>query len=160
MAVFTVGELFDIAVGIERNGVAYYGSLSELAADSALKQTYKGLADMEKHHVALFQHMRDETVEAGTVAQAYVDAEYDSYLKALIDSSVFTSDHVARHLAEKAAGPAEALQLALGSEKDSILFYTEMRELVPQRDRDAIDNIVQESRKHVRELSELKRRYL
>ena len=34
-----------------------------------------------------------------------------------------------------------------------------MRDLVPQRERDAVTDIIEEERTHVRELSELKRRY-
>ena len=158
MAVFTAGELFDIAVGIERNGVAYYESLAQLAADQSLKDTYGKLADMERHHVGVFQKLRSGA-DVGPSMPHLDDVEYGSYLQALIDSSVFTDDHVAREMARRAEGPAEALQLALGAEKDSILFYSEMRSLVPQRERDAIEEIIREERKHVRELSDLKLRY-
>ena len=159
MAVFTAAELLDIAVGIERNGVAYYDSLSQAADDPALKRTYEQLADMERHHVEVFQQMRNSVSGAGAVVPVEDEAEYGAYLKALIDSSVFTDDRVARELARRAEGPAEALQLALGAEKDSILFYTETRDLVPQRQREAIDNIIKEERSHVRQLSDLKQRY-
>lgn len=158
MPVFTAGELYDVAVGIERNGVAYYESLAQLAADQGLKQIYTGLAKMERHHVEVFQAMRAGAGVETLVPQAD-EGEYGRYLQALIDSSVFTSDAVARDMAKKASGPAEALQLALGAEKDSILFYTEMRDLVPQRERDAVTRIITEERAHVRELSELKQRY-
>ena len=158
MAVFTAGELYDIAVGIERNGVAYYESLSQLAADKGLKDTYGQLARMERRHIEVFQGLRSRADVEPVTPQAD-EVEYGSYLRALIDSSVFTSDQVARDMAKRAAGPAQALQLALGAEKDSILFYTEMRDLVPQRERDAVTDIIEEERTHVRELSELKRRY-
>ncbi len=159
MAVFTAGELFDIAVGIERNGVAYYDSLSQLTSDPGLKKTYEQLAQMERLHVGMFQKMRTGAGASGAVVPAPDEAEYGTYLKALIDSSVFTDDKVARELARRASGPAEALQLALGAEKDSILFYTGMRDLVPQVDRDAVDAIIREERQHIRELSDLKHRY-
>jgi len=158
MAVFTASELYEIAIGIERNGVAYYESLSQLAADQALKGMYGRLAKMERRHIEVFQGLRSGADLEPVVPQAD-EVEYGGYLRALIDSSVFTSDQVARDMAKHAAGPAEALQLALGAEKDSILFYTEMRDLVPQRERDAVTDIIEEERTHVRELSELKRRY-
>jgi rubrerythrin len=158
MAVFSAGELYDIAVGIERNGAAYYDSLSQLAADQGLKDTYGQLADMERHHVEVFQRLRSAAAVESYVPQSD-EGEYGHYLKALIDSSVFTNDEVARDMARKASGPAAALQLALGAEKDSILFYTEMRDLVPQRERDAVNQIIKEERAHVRQLSELKQRY-
>ena len=158
MAVFTAGELFDIAVGIERNGAAYYDALAQTATDEELKKTYGFLANMELHHVDVFQQLRS-AAESGPVVPQVDEAEYGGYLQALIDSSVFTDDQVARDMAKRAAGPAEALQIALGAEKDSILFYSEMRDLVPQREREAVAEIIREERKHVRELSELKNRY-
>jgi rubrerythrin len=159
MAVFTVGEMLDIAVGIERNGVMYYESLAQLTSDAELKATYSGLASMERHHIDVFRNLRADTSGGGAIIPPESEEEYATYLQALVDSSVFTSDEVAREMAQKASGPAEALQLAIGAEKDSILFYTEMRDLVSRRDRDAVDKIVREERKHVRELSELKQRY-
>ncbi len=158
MAVFTASELYDIAVGIERNGEAYYDSLAQMATDQGLKQTYSFLADMERHHVHVFQKLR-AAAGTGPVVPEVDEAQYGAYLQALINSSVFTDDQVARDMAKRAAGPAEALQIALGAEKDSILFYTEMRELVPQKEREAVSQIIQEERKHVRDLSELKQRY-
>ena len=158
MAVFTASELYDIALGIERNGVAYYESLAQFATDQGLKDAYGKLADMERHHIDVFQALRSKA-GIGPVVPQEDENEYRGYLRALIDSSVFTNDQVARDMARRAAGPAEALQLALGAEKDSILFYSEMRSLVPQRERDAVDQIVKEERTHVRELSALKQRY-
>ena len=159
MAVFTAGELLDVAVGIERNGVAYYDSLAQLSGDAGLKRTYEQLAQMERGHVGLFQKMRTSAGVSGPVVPGPDELEYGEYLKALIDSSVFTDDKVARDLAKRAAGPAEALQLALGAEKDSILFYSAMRDLVPQSERAAVDSIIGEEKQHIRELSDLKHRY-
>lgn len=158
MAVFTAGELYDIALGIERNGVAYYESLAQVAGEQGLKDTYGQLASMERHHINVFQELRSHAGMEPVVPQID-EAEYRGYLEALINSSVFTNDQVARGLARSAAGPAQALQLALGAEKDSILFYSEMRGLVPQRERDAVDEIIKEERAHVRELSVLKQRF-
>ncbi len=155
MAVLTARELYDIAVGIERNGVAYYDSLAQLATDHSLKDAYGQLANMERHHIDVFQALQSETGTGPVVPEDEQD-EYRGYLQALIDSSVFTSDKVARDLARRASGPADALQLALGAEKDSILFYSEMRSLVPQRDRESVDLIIREERMHLRDLSALK----
>jgi len=159
MAVFAVEELLDIAVGIEKNGVTYYESLAQFTTDTELQSIYTGLASMEKHHITVFETMRAGLSGSGAIVPLESEEEYDAYLKALIDSSVFTNDTVAREMAQKASGPAEALQLAVGAEKDSILFYTEMRDLVPKREREAVEKIIKEERKHVRELSELKQRY-
>ncbi len=158
MAVLTARELYDIALGIERNGVAYYDSLAQLASDQSLNDAYRQLANMERHHIKVFQTLQSKT-GGGPVVPEDEEDEYRGYLQALIDSSVFTNDQVARDLARRAAGPAEALQLALGAEKDSILFYSAMKSLVPQRDRAAVDGIIREERMHLRDLTTLKQRY-
>jgi len=159
MAVFSGSDLIEVALSIERNGVAYYISLAESATNASLKDTYNHLADMELEHIKIFQHMLDlagkyQLPYAGEAAE-----EYEQYLKALVDSTVFTDDKVARQMAQKASRPAEAIQLALGAEKDSILFYSEMRDLVPKQDRPIIDKIINEEKSHIRQLSSLKREF-
>ena len=159
MPLFSGSEIVNIAIGIERNGAAYYGSLAESATDASLKDTYNYLANMEQEHLQTFQKMLDSLGKYQPTYAGEDEEEYQLYLKALVDSSVFTDDEVARQMAQKASGPAEAMQIALGVEKDSIIFYSEMRDLVPERDRPTIDKIINEERSHVRLLSSLKKQF-
>jgi rubrerythrin len=156
MGVFFSGrELINIAVGIERNGAVFYDSLADSTRDAAVQGTYKYLADKEKEHIGIFQNM------LGSVGDYQppetLTEEYDSYLKALTDSLVFTDDQVAREIARKVNSDIEAIQIALGAEKDSILFYSEIRELVRMPDRDVVNKIIEEEKSHVRQLSDLKK---
>ncbi len=156
MGVFFSGrELINIAVGIERNGAVFYDSLADSTRDVAVQGTYKYLADKEKEHIGIFQNM------LGSVGDYQppetLTEEYDSYLKALTDSLVFTDDQVAREIARKVNSDIEAIQIALGAEKDSILFYSEIRDLVRMPDRDVVNKIIEEEKSHVRQLSDLKK---
>ncbi len=156
MGVFFSGrELINIAVGIERNGAVFYDSLADSTRDAAVQGTYKYLADKEKEHIGIFQNM------LGSVGDYQppetLTEEYDSYLKALTDSLVFTDDQVAREIARKVNSDIEAIQIALGAEKDSILFYSEIREFVRMPDRDVVNKIIEEEKSHVRQLSDLKK---
>ena len=158
MAVFSGSELVDIALGIERNGVVYYSSLAESTTDASLKDAYNYLANMERNHIETFQKMLDSVGKYQPTYAGEDEAEYELYLKALVDSAVFTNDEVARQMAQRASGWAEAIQMALGAEKDSILFYNEMRELVPERERPVVDRIINEEKSHIRLLSDLKKK--
>jgi len=60
-------------------------------------------------------------------------------------------------MARKVSSDIEAIQIALGAEKDSILFYSEMRDLVRMPDRDVVSKIIEEERSHLRQLSDLKK---
>ena len=152
---FSGRELINIAIGIERNGLAFYKSLLKIEKDVMARGAYKYLADMEEQHLKTFQRMLNTVGEYGH-PEIYTE-EYDLYLKALVDSVVFTNDQVAREMAENVRSSAEAIQVALGAEKDSILFYYEMRNLVRERDRETVDKIIEEEKSHVRQLSDLKK---
>ena len=156
MAVISASELVEAAIGIERNGVVYYSSLAELSRDPSLKEAYGGLADMERKHIDIFQLLLKSVSRYPPMRATESDEEYQRYLEALIDSVVFTDDEVARKMARDARSPAEAIQMALGAEKDSILFYLEMRDFVSKNDRAALDSVIKEEKSHVRELSRLK----
>ncbi len=157
MAIFFSGsELVNIAIGIERNGLAFYQSLVKAERNVMARGAYKYLADMEEKHIKVFQSMLD-TVGEYKPPEIYTE-EYHLYLKALIDGAVFADDKVAREMAEKVTSSAEAIQIGLGAEKDSILFYYEMRNLVPERDREVVDRIIEEEKSHLSELSGLKKK--
>jgi len=157
MAIFFSGsELVNIAIGIERNGIAFYQSLAKAEKHEMARDAYNYLAGMEEKHIETFQSMLG-AVGGYKPPEIYTE-EYDLYLKALVDSAVFTDDKVAREMAEKAASSAEAIQIALEAEKDSILYYSEMRNLVRERDREVVNGIIEEEKSHLRQLSDLKKK--
>jgi len=148
-------ELTDIAVAIERNGAAFYDSLVKSTGDLTAKSAYQLLADQEREHIGIFQGMLGLADEY-SFPETYTE-EHDVYLKALVGSSVFTDDQVARKMAQKVSSDAEAIQIGIIAEKESILFYSEMRDLVRRSDRQVLTKIIGEERSHLRQLSELKK---
>jgi rubrerythrin len=84
-------------------------------------------------------------------------AEYAAYLQTLLDSAVFTNDMVTSELAVNAESDIEAMELAMGAEKDSILFYYGMKDIVPKRVQLTVDKIINEEKSHLRQLWELKK---
>ena len=150
---FTGSELANIAVGIEQSGAAYYDSLAQSAKDDKSRSMWKYLALEEKKHIEIFRHMLDSLSDYAP-PETYTE-EYDLYLRALIDSAVFRNDEVARVMAQKVDNASEAIMIALSAEKDSILFYLNLRELVLRPQREAVDQVIEEEKAHVRQLSAL-----
>src|SRR4030042_3467704 len=143
-------ELAQIAIGIERSGAAFYDSLAKSARDATALGVYKSLADKEREHIQIFQGVLNQLGDYRP-PDTYTE-EYDLYLKALVDSAVFSDDKVAREMAQKAGSDAEAIQIGLGAEKDSILFYSEIRDLVRRPDREVINKVIEEEKSHLRQL--------
>lgn len=150
---FSGSELVNIAIGIERSGAAFYDALAKSARNEASRVMYEYLAVDENKHIEIFKNMLGSLADY-IPPETYTE-EYDRYLKALIDSAVFRDDQSAREMAQKSESEAEAIQIAISAEKDSILFYSNLRELVRRPDREAVDKIIEEERSHLRQLSDL-----
>jgi rubrerythrin len=156
MSVFFSGrELVDVAIGIEKRGASFYNSLAKPGGAKTARDVYRYLGGEERKHIRIFQSMLSSVADYRT-PETYSE-EYDLYLKALVDSAIFPNDRVASEMAQKAGSDAEAIQLALSAEKESILFYSEMRGLVRRSDREVIDKIIEEERSHVRQLQDIKK---
>ncbi|HEY92694.1 MAG TPA: ferritin family protein [Dehalococcoidia bacterium] len=153
--VFTGSELVEIAINIERNGVAFYQALANKTQNKDSKDIYDYLANEEKKHLNTFQGMLD-AVGQYQPPQDYAE-EYMLYLKSLVDSSVFSNISEAQQKAEKVTSEIEATDIGIQAEKDSILFYTEMQNFVRQPDQKVVLNIIDEEKAHLRMFSQLKK---
>ena len=151
---FSGSELLEIALGIERNGAAFYEALADKTQNKDAKAIYDYLASEERKHLNTFQGMLN-TVGRYQPPEAYAE-EYMLYLKSLVDSSVFANVTEAQQKAEKISSEIEALDTGIQAEKDSILFYTEMQNFVRQPDSKVVLNIIGEEKAHLRQLSQFK----
>jgi rubrerythrin len=157
MAVFFSGsELLEVAAGIERNGMAFYQALADKTGNRDVKDIYNHLAGEEKKHLDTFQGMSDSLGQVKP-PETYTE-EYMLYLKSLVDSTVFSNVTEAQQKAGKVFDKTEAIDIGIRAEKDSILFYAELQNLVKEQDHKVVLNILDEEKKHLRQLSELKRR--
>lgn len=152
---FYGNELINIAIGIERRGIAFYDVLARSTQNVKAREIFQYLVGMERDHIQVFHSMLDEA-DKYEVPEAYA-GEYAAYLQALVDSAVFTDDKVTSELATQSENDIAAIELGISAEKDSILFYYEMREIVPKSTRATIDKIIAEEKLHLRQLSELRK---
>jgi len=152
---FSGKELIDIAIGIERRGAAFYDTLVDSTKDEKAKDIYRTLAGQERQHMEIFRNMLGSVGDYST-PETYSE-EYDAYLKALVDSTIFPDDQVVQEMAKKVGSDAEAVQIAIGAEKESILFYKEIRDVVRRTDSEVVNKIIEEERSHLRRLSEVKK---
>lgn len=151
---FSGSELLEIALGIERNGAAFYQALADKTQNKDAKAIYDYLANQEKKHLNTFQGMLN-TVGQYQPPEDYAE-EYMLYLKSLVDNSVFSNITETKQKAEKVSSEIEALDTGVQAENDSVLFYTEMQNFVRQPDQKIVLNIIDEEKAHMRQLSQLK----
>ena len=152
---FNADEVFQMAEQIERNGKDFYTRAANGTAESRTAQFLLGLAVMEAEHEKVFAAMRaglSEQERKATVPDP--DNQALAYLRAWADGQVFD---VRSRPAEKLTGKEkveDVLRMAIGLEKDSIVFYLGMKDGVPERlGRSRIDQIIKEEMNHLSSLS-------
>ena len=151
---FNADEIFQIAEQIEQNGARFYRGAARLDFDEDTQKRLLELAEMEDAHEKTFAAMR-AGLSGREVASTVFDphGEVANYLKAMADSYVFQKSASPEDLL---AGKSieEILKLAIGLEKDSIVFYLGIKEAVPGKSgRGKIENIIKEEMSHVTLLS-------
>jgi rubrerythrin len=147
---FSASDLVEAAVQLERNGHRFYLAAADEVPGARAKDLLHRLADDEVEHLKLFERMLTR-VGPADIRETY-PGEYAAYLKAHVDSQVFTKARMEALLAQKALAERDALQFGVDSEKDAILYYSQMIGFVPKRDRPTVEGIIEEERKHLAQL--------
>jgi len=153
---FSDSELINIAIGIERRGIAFYDIMTRSTQNAVAHDAFQYLTDMERQHIQIFQDMLGEA-DKYQIPETHA-GEYTAYLQALVDSAVFTNDFATSEMATRVGSDIEAVELAISAEKDSILFYYEMKDIMPQRAQPTVNKLIAEEKSHLRQLSELKKK--
>ena len=153
---FSSSELINIAIDIERRGMAFYDVMAQSTENAEVCDLFRHLGEMERQHVQIFQDMLDE---GGKSHPSESDTEeHAAYIEALVDSTFFTDDLITSVMVADIDSAIEALQLAIGAEKDAILFYYLMRDIMPPRTHPIVNKIMAEEKLHLRQLSEARKR--
>lgn len=157
----TPRELLGLAVRIERNGEAYYLKMAEKAKQPAAKKMFEFLAAQERQHIVDFGKIITSLgADADKIPEAYKDVKVDGYLDALADGMVFPSTDTlenAAKAAKKITTDFEAALHALQFEKDAIIFFSEVLEMlsVDSADRKAVQELIRQEKIHIARLHTL-----
>jgi rubrerythrin len=148
---FTAAHAFGLAMQIEKNGEAFYRAALAKTADPQVKMLFLDLAVQEQRHHAVFEEM------AGKLGAAPmdVDEEYLTYAQVALDHALFGGPDKALALAAGAQDRRLALQAAIGFEKDTLLFFYDLRDLAGEDDRPTLSAIISEEKGHLHRLASM-----
>jgi rubrerythrin len=154
MSTFKPSEVFQIAMKIEDNGETFYRHAGSVIDDTEMKKMFGFLADEEVKHKEAFEGMLSK-IEHYEPPERY-PGEYYAYLRAYAEGLVFSPEKLKAEMA-KVTDVAGAVDFAIQREIESILYYLEARGLVPESQRDKIDRILDEERRHYLKLVKVKK---
>ena len=154
MDTFKASDVYEVAVQIESNGEKLYRHAVEVTDDSKMKEVFNYLADEEVKHQKLFEGLAKK-VEHYQPPESYA-GEYYAYVRAYSEGIVFTPESMKKEMA-KVKGADDAVEFGIQREIESILYYLEMRNFVPESQRADVDGIIEEERRHYLKLIDLQR---
>jgi len=153
---FTADEIFEMAEQIERNGAEYYREASQNAQDPQIKQMLLEMSAMEEGHLETFEQMRKEL--SGREKEPIVfdpDNQGAMYLQAMAGARGMEGRISPTKKLTGNESTKEVLDIAINSEKDSVVFYLSLKDLVPVRaGRDKVEKIITEELRHINMLLE------
>ncbi|NIQ38863.1 MAG: rubrerythrin [Proteobacteria bacterium] len=153
---FNANEIFDMAMQIERNGAIFYRLAAKHSGDPNTRHMLLELATREDAHEKVFASMR-ENLSASEKLPTIFDphGEAASYLRALADGHVFDLTKDPTDFLTPDQSVEVVLRKAIEIEKDSIIFYLGMKDVVPHRlGKNRIDHIIREEKRHIVSLSD------
>ena len=146
-------EVFEMACEMERGGAAFYRRAAAQAADEDSRHLLERLAAMEDDHLVTFTALREELAQAGGAVHA--ENEATLYLRAMVDGKVFDRKTDPSAMMDAGASMADILRTAISLEKDSIVFYTGMKETVAEAGgEEKIDAIIKQEMGHILTLTD------
>lgn len=150
MLFFSGSEIIEVAVQIERNGCSFYKKLADSFNDKDIKNLFIHLAGEEEKHIKSFQSLYESFKEyKPDIAD---EEEYYDYINMLASMNVFTKKEGIDKELSKIKDKKDALNMAIRFEKDSIIFFAEIKGLVRESERDAVEDLICEEQKHLRRL--------
>lgn len=148
---FNAEEILEIAEQIERNGNKFYRTATEKAETEEHRKLLVRLADMEAEHERIFAEMKKNlTSQERESRDIDPSNQAAAYLRVVADGNVFDYRKDPSRLLTGEQTMEDIFGIALGMEKESVVFYTGIKAMVPERlGSERVDDIIAEELTHI-----------
>lgn len=136
------------AIEIEKRGQAFYAEAENKAQLPAAKDFFAFMAKEEGRHKLIFEDML-KRLGGIDLPLDIQEQEYLDYVEATLDSHLL-------FMAETPAIEGDPYQLALRFEKDTIIYFLAMVDLVPESEKKFVQECIEEEKRHIQMIAKLK----
>lgn len=154
--IFSAAEIIDMGIEKEKRRRDFYGYVADNFKEKDMKDLFSRLRDWEEEHIKKFTEIRNSSKTYET-SESY-DGEIASYMKYLVDDMLYRQVS-AQWFTANVKEPLAAIHYGIGFEKDAILFFSELARYMTGPDKNRIEELIGEEKKHLIYLSELKKKY-
>lgn len=151
---YSSGEIVAFGIQIKKNGRDFYDLASKAVKAERVRQLFGYLSSDEQLHIGVFEGILGRIDESPRSRGNY-PSEYGDYLLALVEQNAFTRAKQGSELARTIRNDKQALDLALGHEKDTMLFCHEIKRLSWPGFHADIDALIAEDQGHVTKITDV-----
>ena len=143
---FTLKEIYDLGIQIERNGEKFYREALKQPWSAPLASMLRMLAEEEVRHVDFFTKRKEKLDQKGENPE--LEAMGQEMLKMVLGDQTFSLKEADL---SKIKNIEQLKSTAIEFEKDTILFYEMVRSFVTDKEtEDELDAIIEEENRHVK----------
>jgi rubrerythrin len=153
-SIFRASEIFDMAVGVEEQGIAFYQA-AQTVIPSQIDDVLNYLIDQQRVHAETFLRMKEEVKDDFLLPESY-PGERANYMNSFTRDQVFFDPLQALKQFKNVADELDAIRIAVDYERRSILFYAWIKQIVRKSEADVIDKIIAEEHLHISRLLKLR----
>lgn len=144
---YSIDEIMEMAIQTETLGYQFYTGMAEkFKTDEGLVKLFTTLAMKEKVHEKTFTDLKASVAKHGTEPVQW--EEVSNYMRAFVESEFFLGRAKALPSMERIKTVSEVIRFALGFEKETLLYFMELRSLV--KEKEIVDEVINEEKGHIR----------
>jgi rubrerythrin len=148
-----VKEILGFAVYIEERGYEFYVEAMKKFPEPRATELFQYLADEEFKHEKVFKKLMGQEAEAG---KEEPDAEYQAYMREFVKAHQLGDREAIQAKLARLTKLDDVLDLAMGFEKDSIVFFSELKETYAKGHTAPLDKVIREEMGHLRKIFQMK----
>jgi rubrerythrin len=140
-------DLVSFAISIEEKGEMLYALLYSLAKNEIMRSGFDLLRQDEKRHIETFQSLQNSL----NLIESKISEPIFEFTNTLVGDIIYTSQK-RDELLYSVSDIDEAIEYAITIEKDSIMFFENLKNMVNDADKDMLNLVISEEKKHLGEL--------
>lgn len=144
---YSIDEIMEMAIQTEKLGFQFYTDMAKkFKHDEALAKLLTTLAGKEQEHEKTFISLKNNVDLLGS--ESYQWEEVSNYMRAFVESEFFLGKGKSLPSLDHIRTVLDALKFAIGFEKETLLYFMELRSLV--KEKQTVDAVIEEEKSHIR----------
>jgi len=150
---YNITEVIEMAVRTEILGYRFYTTMAKkFKKNAALVNLFTTLAAKEKMHEKTFSGLKDMVAKSGPEPVEW--EEVSNYMRAFVESEFFLGRTKSLPSMTRIRSVKDAVKFALGFEKETLLYFMELRKIV--KEKEVVDEVINEEKSHIMWLAAFK----